>query len=56
MGTGLTNVLMLFVVGFVVGYVATRERSQPIRVQAGLLLGVILFVTPFTVSQLAGQL
>lgn len=49
MGSGLTNVLILFVVGFVVGYVVvTRKRPQAIRVQAGLLL-----VTPVAVAQLA---
>jgi hypothetical protein len=52
MGTGLTNVLILFVLGFVVGYVVTRRRPQATRVQAGLLLGAILFVTPFAASQL----
>ena len=53
MGSGFANVLLLIVVGFVVGYVATRDRKQAIRVQAGLLLGFVLFVTPVTVAQLA---
>jgi len=48
MGSGLTNVLLLFVVGFVVGYVVTRTRPQAIRVQAGLLLGFVLFVRACT--------
>jgi len=53
METGLSNVLMLFAVGFVVGYVVTRTRRQAIRVQAGLLLGFVLFVTPVTAALLA---
>ena len=53
MGSGLTNVLILFVVGFVVGYVVTRERRQATRVQAGLLLGSVPFVTPVAVAQIA---
>ena len=50
MPTGLTNVLILFAVGFVVGYVVTRKRPQATRVQAGVLLGFVLFVTPTVVS------
>jgi hypothetical protein len=53
MGSGLTNVLILFVVGFVVGYVVTRKRPQATRVQAGLVLGSVLFVTPVAVAQIA---
>jgi len=53
MGTGLANVLMLFVFGFVVGYLVTRDRRQAIRVQAGMLLGFVLFIPPLTVTQIA---
>ena len=52
-GSGLTNVLLPFVVGFVVGYVVTRERRQATRVQAGRLFGFVLFITPVAVAQLA---
>jgi uncharacterized protein YqgC (DUF456 family) len=52
-GSGLTNVLLPFVVGFVVGYVVTRERRQATRIQAGRLLGFVLFITPVAVAQLA---
>jgi hypothetical protein len=51
--TGLTPLVVLFVVGLVFGYVVTIERTLATRVQSGMLLGLVLLITPLVVSQVA---
>ena len=48
--------IVLFVIGFVDGYVVTREREQDTRIQSGMLLGLVLSITPLAVSQVANLL